>query len=371
MVEEVFVACADTASLNWRIYCSSDKGTKWTATSGLTGAWLAGSLKGRNLVNLELDNRNHPKALYVGTATGLYKMDIDNYSGTLASDATLGLSPVYMNGDVTIPDGVTLTVGPGVEVEIAVGDRAASGSDSTLSELIVQGKLEVSGSSGSTAAFDPDVEWYGIVVEDSGQIVLNYADIYDAYIGVYSRGSNNDTITNCYITSSDLCGIKTQNGNLVVTDTKIDQIDTGYGIYVDSCHPTIADDSLVSCEHGIYLYKSKVSIRDCVIRGPGATGIYMYHRADTGLTNAATLVNVEVSNTHTQHIYSAIGNLDIDSCSLVSPNFAAERSDYGIATSFTSYLKLRNTLIKDYDAAGLITGYSTTSHWDELMSRVV
>lgn len=358
MNEEVYVACvnADTGF----VYVSGNRGTSWTdVSSGLPSKWLV-TRCGTPSVNLEIDSPDKPTILYIGTTRGLYELDIDDYSGTIASNTTWDLSDIYVNGDITVSNGAKLTVGAGVLFNIEAGDKAASGLDTTKTEITVAGELELGGTSGSHVVFDEDADWYGIIIDTNGSGIIRYADFNDAYAAITNNGSDNDTVANCFIDSSGMYGILTKNSNLVVHDTRIEDMSTGYGIYVDACAPTIVDDSIVACDIGVYLNSSNITLRDCYIEGDGTHGVKLNAASGSGPAN---IINLEIIGSFESHVYANNADFSIDSCTLETAQDTT-RSDYGVMAVFTDYFDLRRTMIENYDAAGIYAGYSNTTDWD-------
>ncbi|MDH3890125.1 MAG: right-handed parallel beta-helix repeat-containing protein [candidate division Zixibacteria bacterium] len=262
---------------------------------------------------------------------------------------------VYLYGDLTISGGDTLTVKAGTVVLSHDDDFGRAGGDTTKVELTVQGHLSIEGTSSNHIVFSSldgtAGDWYGIVV-DSGSISMNYVDIKYAYAGVYDKGSSTDTILNCVISNSDVYGIRTENSDLLIKNTTVKDMTTGYGIYVDSCQPSLVDDSVIACEEGIYLKRSKMTLEDCVIVGPGATGVHVWATSDS----AAHLTDLEITGSFTRHIYLDATSAEINNCVIASPTDST-RSDYGILASLTYDVKLRETAIHNYDAAGIYAGF--------------
>ena len=115
---------------------------------------------------------------------------------------------VLVNGDVTVPAGMTLTVAKGTQVRFLAGtDETGSGTDKTKSELIVAGTLNA-GAGGITfrsTNADPDAaEWYGIRVLKGGTADLTNATLQDGVKCVQSAG----TLTLSNTRFSD-CGLMT------------------------------------------------------------------------------------------------------------------------------------------------------------------
>lgn len=287
------------------------------------------------------------------------------HSDTIFKDEEWYKGPIIVDGDITVLDTVTLTIAEGVTVLVSDHDRLLSGSDTNNIEFIIEGTLRVEGTSGNRVRIEClDLGWYGIVVEPGGSAVIRYADILNAYAGVYDKGSADDTIANCHFTRNEVYGIKTKNSNLVVTGCLVDTMSTGYGIYVDACEPTIVDNTVIECEYGVYLNASKATIEGCVIRGIGANGIRVWDAAGAGASNAAHLNDILVAWLFEAHMYFGAANVSVNDCWLSSSTAGSYRSDYGIVTWFVEELDLRDTKITGYDNAGVYGGISYTNGWD-------
>ena len=128
------------------------------------------------------------------------------WSGSLAAD-TAWSGRVCVEGDVTIPAGVTLTLA--AETEVAFhpgGDATEGGADQTRSELIVAGTL--SAGTGVTFrslnALTPSTsDWSGIRVDSGGSADLSGATIRDGARCVQAHTSGTVTMTN---TTLSPCG---------------------------------------------------------------------------------------------------------------------------------------------------------------------
>ena len=103
-------------------------------------------------------------------------------------------SPYQVQGDITIPAGVTLTIEPGTLVQFALTDDQSSGADATRVEVILAGTLDVNGTSGSPVAFEsvgpPSLQaWYGIrALSTATSCDLSNVRIRHAQTGIYHQG---------------------------------------------------------------------------------------------------------------------------------------------------------------------------------------
>src|SRR4051812_11195752 len=84
---------------------------------------------------------------------------------------------VRMLGDVTVAQGVTLTISEGTAVSVAATDAQAAGSDTARIELLIDGALAISGSAGLPVTFTPvgsDGSWVGIRVRAGGSANISH-----------------------------------------------------------------------------------------------------------------------------------------------------------------------------------------------------
>lgn len=138
---------------------------------------------------------------------------------TLPSDETWpgNADDVYISGDVTVPNGRTLTIQSGTTVKSSTTDASSGGWDSNRCELIVQGKLIAEGTSSNRITFQSPSggilkdRWYGIVFRSNADdaSVMKYADIKNARYAVYCDSTSPDIEHNT-ITHSTI-GVKGVN----------------------------------------------------------------------------------------------------------------------------------------------------------------
>ena len=105
------------------------------------------------------------------TATSFYGMT-EVTSGFILSNTTWtkANSPYFLTGDVIVPDSVTLTIEPGVNVRFkAKSDDMSSGEDQNRIEIRVSGSLKANGNATDSVYFISNAQnpsagdWYGIV----------------------------------------------------------------------------------------------------------------------------------------------------------------------------------------------------------------
>ncbi len=136
-----------------------------------------------------------------------WKPTLPGASGTLLQDETWA-GYVRVSGDVTVPDGVTLTIESGAVVQfLANTDNTGSGNDTGKSELIVAGTLDASAAditfrSSNDADDASNSDWYGIHIESGGRATLTNVTIRDGVrCAQAAQGGSlaltNPTLVNC------------------------------------------------------------------------------------------------------------------------------------------------------------------------------
>jgi len=199
-----------------------------------------------------------------------------HYSGSLTQDATWSAG-VFIDADVIVESGVTLTILPGTSVKFADNAR-----------LTVKGKLIAEGTPSdciilrSTQVTRSHGLWEGIVFNSSADNTssIQYATIKNADYGIYLRSGRKPTISHNTITYN-IYGIYANDpGSVNITYNSIEK--NSYGISIDFAnggtlsHNTVVDNDTT----GIYLYQGSLTfLRDNLINRNGTksnhAGIYM------------------------------------------------------------------------------------------------
>ena len=120
------------------------------------------------------------------------------WSGELVGDSGWS-GTIHVDGDVIVPDGVTLTIEAGTQVRFAATDAENDGQDRDRAELIVQGTLTATATGiAFRSASDPPSasDWYGIRLESSGTATLTDVTIRDSQHCAPSAASGAVTLTN-------------------------------------------------------------------------------------------------------------------------------------------------------------------------------
>lgn len=163
--------------------------------------------------------------------------------GHIKSSFTL-FSDITIKGDIIVDQGATLTIKPGVTLTFAANSDAQNeGIYSTLSELIVKGKVVFEGSAAESIVFQSTSgqpqSWGGIRFEDSSDdfSVITHCQIEDAFIGLHldraGTSVNDNTLINnmwgLYLNYSaasinnNLIRDNTSNGLLIYNSNAIEQ----------------------------------------------------------------------------------------------------------------------------------------------------
>ena len=141
------------------------------------------------------------------------RVTLPGASGRLAVDESWA-GFVRVGGDVTVPDGVTLTLAAGTVVQVAPGaDATAGGTDASRAEIIVEDGGTLTAVVGTAtadsivfrSASDPPSasDWYGIRVARGGTATLTGVTVRD---GVHcAKASRGGTLTSENLTLAD-CG---------------------------------------------------------------------------------------------------------------------------------------------------------------------
>ncbi|NOX38344.1 MAG: TonB family protein [Calditrichaeota bacterium] len=139
------------------------------------------------------------------------------FSGTISQD-TRWSGEIYVDGDVIVARGVTLTIDSGSRIIFkARTDRMRSGEDPELAEIIVYGKLIARGRErGGRIIFtsessNPQMkDWYGIVFKNLREpSILEYCLVEYGYKGITCYGSS-PRIDNCEVRFNYYIGISVE-----------------------------------------------------------------------------------------------------------------------------------------------------------------
>ena len=206
--------------------------------------------------------------------TGLYHTS----SGPLRCNETWS-GTIYISGDVTVPVGKTLTIGPGTKVVFtANSDDQHGGINSGKCELIVYGTLNAIGNSSYPITFMPSTpqsnNWYGIRVMDNAAAQFEQCTIEYGYNGITLYNGADVTVTSkCYIANNACAGIsrgsKYEYPTLTISNSDI----SNNGVY------------------GVYLAKATIYMTDCTVSDNHSYGIQLsYCQGSINNTDVLSLI---------------------------------------------------------------------------------
>ncbi|RKY47617.1 MAG: hypothetical protein DRP91_07300, partial [Candidatus Neomarinimicrobiota bacterium] len=199
---------------------------------------------------------------------------------------------VFVYGNVTVSPNVELTIVPGVKIKFDSGVR-----------LTVEGKLTAHGTSDNPIVFTSSKSnpspgsWYGIVVEDGGEIELNHARVEYAAYGVKSSYADVELRNSEFVRNKWGCRLYHSDG--AVIDNCVFSDNYYYGALLSySSNVNIEDSEFknTSLYHGLYLSKSTVRIADSRIEGNHGDGIKVYNQGNLDMSTMYEKGMEEVNN---------------------------------------------------------------------------
>ncbi|MDC0711625.1 hypothetical protein POL68_24365 [Stigmatella sp. ncwal1] len=221
-----------------------------------------------------------------------------NVMGVLSSNSnwTPAGNPWVLTGDVTVPQGVSLTIEPGVEITFAKTDGMGSGADTSRTELIVAGTLAVQGSSSAPVTLTATGA-YGVRVLSSGTAIVDYTTLNAGLYGVVSAGSS--TLNNTTLKGALTAGLNVTGGTTSFTN----------GTLQDSTQALISSGGTSNLNYSL-------------VRNSGSSSGYYAIQ----LSGAANLIH----NTITANNYSAISVSSSSGLVSIYDNIISSNSGWGL-----------------------------------------
>jgi parallel beta-helix repeat protein len=213
---------------------------------------------------------------HLGSASGS-----TGFNGIISSDTTWSKanSPINLNGPVAVTAGATLTIDPGVTVDI------------NSYNILVNGTLRAIGSvsdqihfTGGYITFGQSSSWWneqsgsGCIIENA---IIDSPQTYSA-IGINSSPKiSHDTInggiqvnqnSNCVISNNNINGeiVDSSSGAVTISNNAItnpSSFDEGYGIHEEPGHAIITGNVISNCKVGIFAYSGNPTIINNTISG--------------------------------------------------------------------------------------------------------
>jgi cysteine-rich repeat protein len=266
---------------------------------------------------------------------------------------TAGGSPYIVQGDVFVPAGAYLHIGPGVEVQVATGDAQSSTPDTTRVAISISGALRIDGTKDEPVHIhaqtgDSIDTWHGIVIQDTAtEAKLSYTTLEHSRQGVDANSSVIE-IYACEFANNRFHGVNLEDGAEVFDRVMLRGMDN-YGVRVAG--GTVTMSNVIALQNGqfgfflpggtVTIYNSAahdndlygmsctgadVTLRNTNVTQNGAFGIYQDAGAVTAVTSniwgnisgalSGSVTTVDVISTDPDYVNGAQGDLKLQSTSV-------------------------------------------------------
>jgi hypothetical protein len=236
--------------------------------------------------------------------SGLYQQPV---AGPLAESTTWSGS-MLVEGDVEVPDDVTLYLAAGTEVAFVHDhDSKSSGRSALRCELIVDGRLHAAGGENWPIVLHSDEvppvaypDWYGITLERGSVCTLAYTEVLHTYKSLWAIAPDLLNVHDSQFLQYCVAGVHLQNcgPGTRLADCAIGCV-ADVGIRADSCHTEITGNTIEDVtKYGIRVSDdlgSVISGNDITTEGKlgdESKGIYVAY-ADSGVTVYGNQVRVK------------------------------------------------------------------------------
>ncbi|WP_444930343.1 right-handed parallel beta-helix repeat-containing protein [Microbulbifer sp. SSSA002] len=287
-------------------------------------------------------------------------------NGYLTEDTTLVAGTTYtLLSTLYVQSGVTLTIEPGARIE--VGDNFS---------LKVFGTLDAQGTSESPIVFtsdesEPSVgDWYGIVAESGGTVILDYVTLEYGDYGLYAGAGSTFSLTNSTLQYFDESAVYAYNASGSISANAIQHADIA-GVYLYGvADVSVSDNTITDNTYGFYIkgysgIATTPTITGNTITGNSIYGFYLYgvRNAEYDPQPVITGNSIHSNNNYDLHTYYyESGVLTINATgnwwnTIESGSIAEEIYDY---TDSTSYRPL-------VDYSGYLDGANGNSVYDHYL----
>ena len=194
--------------------------------------------------------------------------------GTLWTSVTLS-SSAALQGDLTVAPGVTVTIAPGVTLTAPSSDLMISGNDTSRTELIVLGTLQISGTAASpvvlTATGASAGSWTGVRVMAGGSANVTSAVIQRASYGLDLFA--NATVTNTRFNTNTF-GVRANAGTSSVNFSVFDA--NTYAVYGLGGALSLDHDTMYGNTYGVYSAAAtgSLSVLNSILSTHSSYGFY-------------------------------------------------------------------------------------------------
>lgn len=180
-------------------------------------------------------------------------------SGLISADETWipAGSPFWIEGDITVANGATLTIEPGVEVRFN-GFYILYVDGTLIAEGLEMNRINITSNMTSPSPGN----WNTIQINSTAHSELRYCDISYGYVGVILDSSSNNNITNSNILFSDGDGLylySSSNNNITNNNVSFNN-KKGINLYSSSNNSITSNDILLNNRDGISLESSSSNI---------------------------------------------------------------------------------------------------------------
>ena len=259
-------------------------------------------------------------------------------SGTLGSSQTWTAtgSPYILQGDLTVPAGVTLTLAADVVVQMGPGDDQAAHLDTTRTELRISGQLIVNGVSGrpvrvvSGSANPATGDFYGVVVLTGGAVSSSFLQVERGHRCIHQTGGTGTyddvRLLDCGV------GLTADGGGPIVNRAEVLR-STGHGVVVGTAATLTGSRMRVADSGGTgVLSDGALTLSSSVIARNGALGIVAQ---TTSAVRVSSIVHCTVAGNTGSGIAFSGSNVQAtvrDTLSVSNGSYGISRSGLGTVT---------------------------------------
>ncbi|WP_444908200.1 right-handed parallel beta-helix repeat-containing protein [Microbulbifer sp. SSSA008] len=277
--------------------------------------------------------------------------------GYLSEDTTLVAGTTYtLLSSLYVQSGVTLTIEPGARLEMG-GDFS----------LKVSGTLDVQGTSDTPVVFtsaesEPSAgDWYGIVAESGGTVILDHVTLEYGDYGLYAGSGSSFSLSNSTLQYFKERGVYAYNASGSISDSTIQHADKA-GVYLYGvADVTATGNTVINNKYGFYIKGHSSSdttpiINSNTITSNSSFGFYI-QGYNGGITNPAITDNTITGNNNYGFHLVGVYDADYDPQPVITGNSIYGNNGYEINTS--SY------------ESGVLTVNATGNWWNTTDSRSI
>lgn len=186
-------------------------------------------------------------------------------------------SPYTLLGDITVPSGSFLAIQAGVEVRASTSDATGSGNNTSRVEILVDGRLTVSGTTASPVRIGSTSStrgsWEGIALRPgSSASSIEGAIIEEADNGLYIEDTP-ATLDNLTLQNNNH-GIEVRNGAAATITQSLFRTNS-YGLWVQTSSGTTTVDhcTMASNSYAVRAHSGNTEVVDSIVSNQSFTGL--------------------------------------------------------------------------------------------------